>query len=142
MQKIRKDDLTNLKKHFQNKAEITAVYLFGSTIKGYERPESDLDIAVLLEPSFKHPGYDYQLKLEEELNNILDTEVDVIIINDVPLPLQYSSAVQGKLIYSKDDLKRAQEEIKIMDRYEDLKDFYQLRYKANIATAKKDFQND
>lgn len=131
--------LEKIKKRLAKRPEVLAVYLFGSIAKGYSRPKSDLDLAILTMPGFKPRDYSYQIKIEEELNSSLPGfKIDVVHINDVGLPLQFSAVVKGKLIYSKDDLQRAVEEIKISNRYEDLEDFYQLRLQSNLERAKKD----
>lgn len=131
--------LEKIKKELARRPEVLAVYLFGSTAKGYARGKSDLDIAILTRPEFKTKDYRYQIKLEDKLNKLVDDhEVDVILVNSVGLPLQYSSVVRGKLIYSRNDLKRVVEEIKIANLYEDMRDFYELRLKSNIEEAKRD----
>ena len=137
MKKRVQESIRKIQTELAKKPEILAAYLFGSTIKGYNRPNSDLDIAILVQPSFEIKDYHYQIELKDKLNSLIDNfKVDLIVVNYMELPLQYSSVIEGTLIYSKDNLGRAREEIKISNRYEDLKDFYELRRKSNLKAAK------
>lgn len=133
--------LRKIRSELVKRPEVLAAYLFGSTAKGYARSGSDLDIAVLTYPKFKTKDYRYQIELKDRLNQLVDDfEIDVVLVNSVGLPLQYSSVVQGKLIYSRDDTKRAKEEIKIANFYEEMRDFYQLRLRTNLEEAKRDVE--
>ena len=66
--------------------EIQAAYLFGSAASGRARPDSDLDVAVLLNrPILAIRSLDYRLKLMTDLGAVLRrTDVDVVILNDAP----------------------------------------------------------
>lgn len=133
--------LRKIRSELVKRPEVLAAYLFGSTAKGYARSGSDLDVAVLTYPKFETKDYRYQIELKDRLNQLVDDfEIDVVLVNSVGLPLQYSSVVQGKLIYSRDDTKRAKEEIKIANFYEEMRDFYQLRLRSNLEEAKRDVE--
>lgn len=137
--RTQKSVLRKIREELIRRPEVLAAYVFGSKIKGYARENSDLDVAILVDPDFEIEDYGYQIKIEEELNQLAEgLEIDVVVVNSVGLPLQYAAAVQGRLIYSRDDQRRAIEEIKISNHYEDLKDFYDLRLKTNLEEAKKD----
>lgn len=60
---------------------VTAVSLFGSTARGEEREQSDIDLAVRLDARFSAGGFDYFAKMESlrgEFAAMLGRPVDVI----------------------------------------------------------------
>jgi predicted nucleotidyltransferase len=137
MDKKLENALEKIKEVLSKRPEVLAAYLYGSHAKGYAREGSDLDIAILTVPDFEIPGYNYQFEIEGLLNDVVkDFEVEAVVVDFMSLPLKHSSVVQGNLVYSKDDLLRAREQVKILYDYEDLKDFYDLRLKSNLEGAK------
>ncbi len=129
--------LEKIKKVLEKRPEVLAGYLYGSHAKGYAREGSDVDIAILTIPDFEIPGYDYQFEIEDLLNNaVRDFKVEAVAVDFMSLSLKHSSVVQGHLIYSKNDLLRAKEQVKILYDYEDMRGFYDLRLKSNLEGAK------
>lgn len=129
--------LEKIKKVLAKRPEVLAAYLYGSHAKGYAREGSDLDIAILTIRGFELPGYGYQFEIEGLLNDVVkDFKVEAVVVDFMSLPLKHSSVVQGRLIYSKDDILRAREQVKILYDYEDLQSFYDLRFKSNLEGAK------
>jgi len=84
------------------------LYSFGSTVKYELKPLSDLDFAILLSSQLtKQQRFDKHLELIGIFNNVFRTdEIDLIILNDVPLRICYTVLKTGKLLYfrKKDDL--------------------------------------
>lgn len=129
--------LDKIRKVLEKRPEVLAAYLYGSHAKGYAREGSDVDVAVLTVPDFELPGYGYQFELEDLLNDaVKDFKVEAVVVDFMSLPLKHSSVVQGRLIYSKDDLLRAKEQVRILYDYEDMKGFYDLRFRSNLEGAK------
>ena len=79
--------------------ETEAIFLFGSFGTEYERPDSDIDIALILPPhSAGQAGLSiYRLKttLEEELSR----EVDLINLRQVNTVFQHEIMMEGRCIY-------------------------------------------
>jgi hypothetical protein len=87
---------------FASRAVVLA-YVFGSVAQGRERPDSDLDIAVLLPRDV--PANDY-FQIELELNTEIVgcthiDDVDVVILNRAPPLLAYEVIAGGRLIFGR-----------------------------------------
>lgn len=65
-----------------------AIYLFGSRAKNEERPDSDIDLAVLL-PQGLSLNYLDRLCLIDELQDIAQCRVDLVAVNQVNIPLKF-----------------------------------------------------
>ncbi|SFE96858.1 Predicted nucleotidyltransferase [Nitrosomonas sp. Nm166] len=77
-----------------------AIYLFGSWGTEYERPESDVDIAVLLPaPQAKKAGSLVLSDLHLALQAALDREVDLINLRQAPTVLQKEVVMAGRKIF-------------------------------------------
>lgn len=77
-----------------------AIYLFGSWGTEYERPESDVDIAVLLPaPQAKKAGSLVLTDLHYALQSLLNREVDLINLRQAPTVLQKEVVMAGRRIY-------------------------------------------
>jgi len=81
------------------------IYLYGSTARGEDRPDSDLDFLVV-EPRVEN-RYAEAIRLREALRN-LDSAVDVLVVSakvfqewaDTPNTVIYEAAREGK-VYEK-----------------------------------------
>ena len=82
---------------------VIAAWLFGSAQDGHVRPGSDVDIAVLAEPS---PSLDQQLELQASLSAATQEEVDLVLLNGASSILRFE-ALQGRPIYCRDPEQRA-----------------------------------
>jgi len=134
-----------LKYFFEKHEEIQFAIIFGSLAKGTANVMSDIDIAVMVDPRFdKVFPYGYQAELTTELMQALKhNDVDVVILNDAPIPLKYQVLRYGKIIYIKDKQSRIQFQIDTINQYEDYKILYRvheealLRRWAKIADSQK-----
>lgn len=88
---------------FKSYPFILAAYQFGSTIRGQEKPFSDLDIAILVDEERSPSGIEllrFELLLSYKIQKHLSVpEVDLITLNHQRLPFQYTVLRKGKLIY-------------------------------------------
>jgi len=83
------------------KLNISLIYLFGSSIIGTQREESDIDIGVVFE---KPEGIKNTMILFEELYQSLsqdfpDRDFDIVFLDFAPLTLQFEVVTTGKVIY-------------------------------------------
>lgn len=70
-------------------------YLHGSRAAGAGKPQSDVDIAAYFDEP--HP---------EAFEVLLPTGVDLVVLNDAPLELAGRIAMQGKLLFARDQSAR------------------------------------
>ena len=112
--------------------EIRAAYLFGSAATGRMRPDSDLDVALLLaRPLDARRSLAYRLKLMTDLGAALHrSDVDVVILNDVPPLLAHRVLSKGKLVFERSASDRVRFQVRIAGLYADLVPMYetQIRY--------------
>src|SRR5258708_3119349 len=85
--------------------EIAAAMLFGSAATDATHPDSDLDIAVLVdglpgEADLMRLATTYTIALEDLLNK----PVDVVMLNTASPLLRYQIFKKGKLIFARDPM--------------------------------------
>jgi len=83
------------------KLNISLIYLFGSSIIGTQRAESDIDIGVVFE---KPERIKNTMIIFEELYLSLsqvfsDRDLDIVFLDFAPLVLQFEVITTGKVIY-------------------------------------------
>ncbi len=90
------------------------IILFGSTVKGTMKNNSDFDIAFLSKKEFDK----YQLfMISEELAAKLNRDVDLIDLNQASTVFQAQVIHTGKVIYCSDEQQKAQFELKTLKMY-------------------------
>jgi uncharacterized protein len=93
--------------------DVVVAYLFGSRARGTPRPGSDADVAVLLaDDTDPHAR-------QVELSAALGPEVDVVVLNHVPVALGYRVLRDGVLLVNRDDRARVRHWVRTVDRYLD-----------------------
>lgn len=134
--------LKTLKKVFK-KFKVEIAYIFGSQVKGKVNKLSDYDFAVLFSKEVpKNKYFDYKVRIISELLRLVETDhVDLVVLNNpkTPLLLKYNIIKEGKVIYSKDDKKRAQLEFNILRRWLDWQYFEKMwadLYTSQVAKGK------
>lgn len=128
-------------KYFFTRPEIEVGYIFGSKAKGQENKLSDIDIAILIdeEKAPRSLPYGYKANILTVLMKVLETEkLDLVILNESPLFLCFRVIHDGLILYSKDEIKRIQFEVKIMSRYLDRKFYYDRHINLSLATIAKE----
>ena len=119
--------------------EILFAYLYGSAAYDPNLSVGDIDVAVYL----KAADMKQYISKEEELTAFLTTklhtdEIDLRILNGLPLVLKYSILKDGKLLFSRDELQRVDFETSVMIRFLELKpylDEYRLMLSQRIRGA-------
>jgi predicted nucleotidyltransferase len=101
--------------------DIQAIYLFGSYGTDYERPESDVDIALLLSPAeSKTVGSPLAGKLHLELEQLLNKDVDLINLRQVSTVLQKEVVAANRCIYQSDKYASEEFEMLALSQYQKL----------------------
>lgn len=99
-------------------SRVSFIYVFGSAARGKQRPDSDVDLAV---SSGSRGMLIDDARLHDELAAALDRDVDLVMLNEAPLWLQYR-VVGGQVVFSRDERAR----IAFRERVE--KEFLDFRY--------------
>ena len=112
---------------------VKLAYLFGSVAEGREGKLSDIDLAVFLDESLsKKERFNLQLKLISELTSIMKTDrIDLIIMNDAPLSLNYEIIKANHPLLVRDKGEKIDFEHGILSRYLDRR-YYEKRWAAEF----------
>ena len=121
--------------------EIQAGYVFGSGATGRTRPDSDLDVAVLLgKPLDPARSVDYRLKLMTDLGAALHrSDIQIVILNHATPLLAHRVLSRGKLVFERSAAARVRFQVRTAARYADLVPMFetQIRYlKKHARTAR------
>ena len=106
-----------LRQVFQEQGVVLG-YLFGSYVDGQPREASDLDIAVLLDPTVDcYSAYrDLLLAVREALHT---ERFDLVLLNSAPITLQFEVVSRGRLVYARSVEALNRYEMSILRRYQD-----------------------
>lgn len=102
--------------------DIHAAYIFGSVAQGRARPDSDIDIAVLLGRRIPDTrALRYRLKLAGELGSALHrNDVQLVILNDAPPLLAHRVLSRGILVFERSRAARVRFHVRTASRYADM----------------------
>lgn len=109
----------------QQQPAIMAMYLFGSAAQGTIHADSDLDLAVLLDPGAV-PTFSL-LTCITQLEEFLHCHVDLIVLNTANDVLKYDVRRSGKLLFERSSRFRKQFEIQSRKAYEDFLYLHRIR---------------
>ena len=121
--------------------EIQAAYIFGSVVSGRSRTNSDIDIAVLLNPKSLHlKSLDYRLKLASEMSSAIGrSDVDLIILNEAPPVLAHQVVSKGQLVFERSAAARVDFQVRTVNAYldtEPMRALYRSYLKKRIREGK------
>lgn len=105
--------VAELAARLEPQADVAVAYLFGSRARGTARPNSDVDVAVLLDESADL----HRRRLD--LMTTLGAEVDLVILNDAPPALGYRVLRDGVVLVCHDNQARVEHWVRTVDRYLD-----------------------
>ena len=102
-------------------SDVEAVYTFGSYGTDEERPESDIDIAVLLpHDRAKEIGHIAMNDCRQALADVMGKEVDLINLRRVNTVLQKEIIMNGRIIYQPDETAVDYFEMAVLTAYQKL----------------------
>ena len=88
------------------KRGVRLCYLMGSVLEDRMGPLSDVDIAILPNPSTYHWLHTYN-EIYEDLCEVFRADnIDVIMLNEAPPPLRFATVRDGLLVYAGDEATR------------------------------------
>ena len=111
--------------------EVLVAYIFGSVATGRARPNSDIDIAVLVDSTLI-PGdlFDYRLRLMADLRNVLERpDVEVVLLNLAPPVLAQNVVSKGRLIFERSRSARIRFQIRTLNLFLDTQPMRDLHLK-------------
>ena len=131
--------LNSIKEVIKKDKEVLFAYLYGSSISQPIPFNSDVDVAIYLEPS----DIKSYIRKEEELTISLITKlhkdkIDLRILNVLPLLLQYNILKEGIPIFIRDESERIDFEVKVMSRFFELKPYleeYKRMFSLRVQTG-------
>ena len=80
---------------FKKNRDVISIYLFGSYARGREKPFSDIDICVVADRDANR----------DEILSHSSKKIDISIFYDLPLSMRFRVIKEGKLLFSRDELK-------------------------------------
>ena len=110
---------------------VNLVYLFGSHAESLKNetpdgskigPLSDYDFGVVLskkDNEINEFNYDKRFKLQSRLSKELSSKVDLVILNEAPIELQYNAISFGIRLYEKTIQNRVEYEARVLGLYGD-----------------------
>jgi predicted nucleotidyltransferase len=111
-----------------------AAYLFGSVSRGEARPDSDVDVAVLLEAGAPKTLEAFPTVLQGDLSELLNCPVDVVTLDSAPPDLIHRVLRDGRLVLDRDKSRRIAFEVYSRNVYFDLKPFLE-RYRGTPSAS-------
>ena len=119
----------NLLKDLYHRCGVVVAYLFGSLARKESGPLSDVDIAVLFSRELSEDErFERRLRMIGKMCGIFRSpEIDLVILNDVPLSLQFEVIKGGRILYCADESARVDFEVKAISLWLDRK-YYDDRY--------------
>ena len=99
---------------------VLAAYLFGSVARGTHGPDSDVDVAVLMERSPEPTLDGFPFDLEAKLEAILSRPTEIVVLNDAPADLVHRVLRDGRLIVDRNPSRRIRFEVQARNEYFDL----------------------
>jgi hypothetical protein len=126
--------VAKLNNYFEDKHFISAVYLFGSVVKGKNRKNSDVDIGVLFDEGIDNiQRFEYKLDMTNELEDLLGKKADVVDLESADLFFINQFLSNNKLILENDLHRRVEFEVKSRREYFDRLPFYKLYHKQAMS---------
>jgi len=115
-----------IKRVLTHHPEVLVAYLYGSRVKGYSTPESDVDLGILIEENFKTtPLYPERLAGEIMEETGYSTAADVRILNHRNSRFVYTVIREGEVIFCRDERKRVEFETEATRKYLDFKHIHE-----------------
>jgi predicted nucleotidyltransferase len=128
-----------LQRYFASLDGVLAAYLFGSYARGQAGPLSDVDVAVLLDDACdEQRSFDIRLEVIGGLMRMLHTnDVDVIVLNQAPLALQYRVVRDGILLYCRERQPTIEFAARTVSMYLDFKPVIERHERAILERARR-----
>jgi predicted nucleotidyltransferase len=122
---IPESTLKVLRDYFAQRDDITAAYLFGSTVKNKERKGSDLDLAILFKgESSAYARFQAKLQIANDLETEVKADLDVVDLRSADLFFVHQVMKNKLLLFEREVNDRVSFEVKYRKRFFDLMPLY------------------
>lgn len=125
MAKDKKRIKKSLKEIFKEEDGVLFCYLFGSQVSRKVNSQSDIDVGVYLKDDLED-FFKKRLGLINKLSKFFKKQVDVIVLNKAYPFLKYVITKEGELVFSKNESKRVDFELRAINEYFDFKPILKL----------------
>jgi len=107
--------------YLRSRNEVLAAYIFGSVASATQRPDSDVDIALLVSDKvMRGDAFQYRLNAMTDLMGILKRDdVDLTLLNQASPLLAHRVLSKGKLILERSASARVAFQVRAVNRYLD-----------------------
>lgn len=113
--------------YFAGQPVVAAAFVFGSTVRGDDRPASDVDVAVLLDHGHAEDVL-IRARLTSELMGVLGrSDVDVTILNSAPPLLLHRVLRDGHVVFARSNAVIADFTIQAFQQYVDTRPLRELQ---------------
>ena len=134
---INSKDIIRIAKRYR----LSLIYLFGSKARGRDTLLSDTDIAILLENDKEINLRKLILDLIFEFSYAFNSDkIDLLILNNAGLDIQYNVVSEGKILYQLTEDTRCNYETRVIKLYFDFQkyevEYYTLMHKAILQGRK------
>jgi predicted nucleotidyltransferase len=121
----------------RGETEIDCAYLFGSAARGDAGPMSDVDVGLLFaDGTSPTRRLELAAALAEEAERLIRARVDVTILNDAAPVLRDRVIRDGRLLFARDDRRRAAFEAKSLTEYLDFQPVLERYDRQLLARAR------
>lgn len=130
--------LNQLRSYFAGQPDVVAAILFGSLARDDARPDSDVDIAVLLTHEAANRGIDRSRLIADLMGLLRRNDVDVVVLNGASPLFQHRVVRDGHVIFARDHTALAEFVIRAIQRYQDtraLRELQRRRLEERLAAS-------
>ncbi|CAN5227561.1 nucleotidyltransferase domain-containing protein [soil metagenome] len=114
--------IETLRVYFESAPEsLCASYLFGSVARGEPNPDSDIDVAILMNETADASTHELAERVEDDLDALLGVPVQVVVLNRAPVDLIHRVLRDGELLLDRNRARRIAFEVAARREYLDLR---------------------
>ncbi len=131
-----------LVKYLEQQDDVLAAMIYGSYGTAYQTPLSDVDLALLFHQD-RRPSVERILALEAGIASVCqEDDINVLILNDVDVMLQFRVLDTGRLIYERDPSALCEFREYVFKVYGDFSPFYRASSREYDSALREAYVRD